>query len=130
MDSVRHFELPVDDMQRAEAFYAAAFGWTSMAPPGMEGQYELVTTAEAGESHQPAGPGRVNGALYLRASPDAGTLLSIEVDAIEEAIARVLAAGGEVALPVRDVTGYGYYARVRDSEGNLLVLWQPTPEDD
>ena len=37
MDSVVHFEVPADDMERAKKFYKAVFGWvlTDMPMPGM-----------------------------------------------------------------------------------------------
>jgi len=131
MDPVTHFEIPTDDMKRAEKFYADAFGWTTSAPPGMEGEYEMAMTAESGEDWMPLERGRIHGAFYRRQEPDAGTLISVEVEDIDAALERVKTAGGEVAMAKDKVMDYGWYARIRDSEGNLIVLWQPLkgPED-
>jgi|LSQX01.2.fsa_nt_gb predicted enzyme related to lactoylglutathione lyase len=125
MDPVTHFELPAEDMKRAQEFYSDAFGWTFSAPPGMEGQYEMAMTSETGEDMRPTERGRIDGALY--SPPDeAGVLITIEVESIDEALKRVEEAGGEIVQPKADVMGYGLYARFRDTEGNLMSLWQPT----
>ena len=44
---VVHFELPVDDQERAKAFYAGAFGWNLADVPGMA--YTMVTTTPSGD---------------------------------------------------------------------------------
>src|SRR5690606_15349347 len=41
---VVHFEIPADDMERAQAFYREAFGWRLNPMPEMS--YTLVTTVE------------------------------------------------------------------------------------
>src|SRR5947199_322350 len=51
-----HFEIPVDDPDRAEAFYATVFGWTFQRYPGAPQYYGMAST---GESE----PG-INGALF------------------------------------------------------------------
>jgi hypothetical protein len=124
VDPVTHFEIPADDMKRAEKFYADAFGWTSMAPEGMEGEYEMAMTAESGEDHMPLERGRIHGAFYNREEPDVGTLITVEVDSIDDALARIEEAGGEVSMPKNTVGEWGFYARFRDSEGNLVGLWE------
>lgn len=124
MDPVTHFEIPVDDMKRAQKFYADAFGWTSSAPPGMEGEYEMAMTSETAEDMLPEQRGRIGGAFYTREEPDAGTLITIEVDSVDEALKRVEEAGGEIVQPKSNVMDYGFYARFRDSEGNLVSLWE------
>ena len=43
---VVHFELPADDMERAKAFYAEAFGWTLSTMP--EFNYTLAVRRAAG----------------------------------------------------------------------------------
>jgi len=124
MDPVTHFEIPVDDMKRAQKFYADAFGWTSSAPPGMEGEYEMAMTSDTDENMMPQRPGAANGAYYKRQDPDVGVLLTVEVEAIDDALKRVEDAGGEVVQPKSRVMDYGFYARFRDSEGNLVSLWE------
>jgi hypothetical protein len=124
MDPVTHFEIPADDMERAKQFYQEAFGWQNMAPDGMEGEYEMALTAEFGDDMKPTEPGRIHGAFYNREEPDAGTLITVEVDSMEDALGRIEDAGGEVVMPKQPVGEWGFYARFRDSEGNLMGLWE------
>ena len=35
MDKIVHFEIPVDDLARAKAFYGSIFGWGLDDVPGM-----------------------------------------------------------------------------------------------
>ena len=48
MCAVVHFEMPYKDRERAERFYAAAFGWTHQFLGPQMGDYVLVNTAPAG----------------------------------------------------------------------------------
>ena len=36
MDKVVHFEIPADDLGRAQKFYKSGFGWNMDQFPGME----------------------------------------------------------------------------------------------
>ncbi len=53
-----HFEIPVDDPDRAEKFYAAVFGWTFQRYEGAPQYYGMATTGDTE-------PG-INGALFQR----------------------------------------------------------------
>ena len=53
-----HFEIPVDDPDRAEKFYASVFGWTFQRFDGAPEYYGMTNTGD-GE------PG-INGALFQR----------------------------------------------------------------
>ena len=53
-----HFEIPVDDPDRAERFYGAVFGWTFERFDGAPSYYGMATTGET----QPG----INGALFQR----------------------------------------------------------------
>ena len=46
-DPIVHFELPADDLDRAQRFYREGFGWTLNAMPGMG--YVLVSTTPTDE---------------------------------------------------------------------------------
>ena len=53
-----HFELPADDVERAQTFYREAFGWQVNSMPGMG--YALLTTTPTDEQGRPAAPGGIN----------------------------------------------------------------------
>jgi predicted enzyme related to lactoylglutathione lyase len=49
------------------------------------------------------------------------------VPSVDEAIRKVQAAGGKVVTPNTPIPGMGAYARVADTEGNVIGLFQSTP---
>jgi predicted enzyme related to lactoylglutathione lyase len=109
-----HFEIPVDDPDRAERFYADVFGWVFNRFPGAPSYYGMATT---GDSH----PG-IDGALFQRGE-GASTTLTMSVDSIEEAVARIEAAGGRLVTPKTPVPGVGYFANCLDTEGNQFGIF-------
>lgn len=60
-DSVVHFEIPVDNMGRAQKFYKETFGWSINAMPEMG--YALLGTAPSNEDGRPTQPGAINGGM-------------------------------------------------------------------
>lgn len=122
MNRVVHFEIPVDDADRARTFYAGAFGWQMNSMPGMG--YTLVTTTEPDATGVPAEPGGINGGLLLRTGPITAPIVTVEVDDVNEALARVEELGGKVALGRQPVGDMGFSAYFIDPEGNVVGLWQ------
>jgi len=121
---VVHFDIPIDDSGRASAFYHDVFGWTVEKWGPVD--YWTMTTGEQG------GPG-AEGALTPRAQAPEGVVVYVDVADIDEAMARVRQAGGSVAKDKQPIPGTGWSAHVRDSEGNLIGLFQsdetvPMPE--
>ncbi|HLD97299.1 MAG TPA: VOC family protein, partial [Candidatus Nanoarchaeia archaeon] len=60
MDKVVHFEIPADDMTRAEKFYNDNFGWKITKVPMPGGEYFLVNTVDTDEKGMPKSPGAIN----------------------------------------------------------------------
>jgi predicted enzyme related to lactoylglutathione lyase len=121
MDKVAHFEIPADDMNRAQAFYAAAFDWKFMSPPGL--QYLLVQTTES-DQRGPKNPGAINGGILARKAPVTSPVITINVANMDEALARVQKAGGQVVHPKFAVGTFGFSAYIKDTEGNVIGVWQ------
>jgi predicted enzyme related to lactoylglutathione lyase len=113
-----HFEIPVDDPDRAERFYSAVFGWSFQRYPGAPQYYGMATTGDTE-------PG-INGALFQR-GPDSGTTITMSVDSIEDAIARVLAEGGKVIQDKSLIPSMGWFATCEDTEGNRIGLFTNDP---
>jgi predicted enzyme related to lactoylglutathione lyase len=44
MRKVVHFEIPVDDVERAKSFYGSVFDWDLNTMPVGEGEYTIATT--------------------------------------------------------------------------------------
>jgi predicted enzyme related to lactoylglutathione lyase len=126
MDKVVHFEIPVDDAGRAKEFYRTAFDW-DLDDRDMGGGniYTTVTTSPVDEqSRLPTEPGAINGGLTARTPDLPVPVITIGVDAIDEALKKVEAGGGSVVQPRTEIPNLGAYAYFKDSEGNLLGLWE------
>lgn len=120
MPRPNHFELPVDDPDRAEKFYSELFGWTIQRYDGAPNYYGLVTTGPDSET-----PG-INGAFYKRGD-NTETVLTIGVDSIEESIAKAESLGATVLIPKSPVPGVGYFANLKDTEGNQFGIFFNDP---
>lgn len=109
-----HFEIPVDNPDRAEKFYADVFGWTFQRYEGAPSYYGMATTGEGGVG--------INGALFQR-DADSVTTLTMGVDSIEETIKKIEAKGGKVLQGKTPIPQMGWFANCVDSEGNKIGLF-------
>ncbi|MCW2855352.1 MAG: putative glyoxalase family protein [Marmoricola sp.] len=119
---VVHFEIPFDDGDRARRFYAEAFGWNVMEIPEMH--YTIVQTGPSAEDGRPAEAGFIGGGMLKRESPTDRPVITIDVDDIDEALAKIESLGGTKILGRQNVGEMGYAAYFKDVEGNLMGLWQ------
>lgn len=125
MNSIVHFEIPVDDMAEAKAFYKAAFDWqvrTDKMPDGSE--YNSAITAPSGDDFLPKERGAINGALIKRDDNLKTPVITVTVESVEKAIEKVKEAGGKVVIPMATMEGMGEYAYVADPAGNVIGLWR------
>jgi predicted enzyme related to lactoylglutathione lyase len=119
---VVHFEIPFQDGDRAQQFYKDAFDWQLQSMPGMG--YVLVTTGPTGDAG-PTEPGYINGGMLSRSdSPSAGPLVVIDVESIDDALRRIGEIGGETVVGKQPVGDMGFSAYVKDTEGNVVGLWE------
>ena len=113
MARLNYLELPVRDVAGGKAFYADVFGWdfTDYGP-----DYAATTSGDVD--------------VGLNGDPEEATaalLPVIEVDDLEEAVARVTAAGGTVTQPIFAFPG-GRRFHFRDPAGHELAAMTPTRE--
>jgi len=118
MAKVVHFEIPVDDRDRAMAFYRDALGW-EISSFGDE-PYWLV---QAGATDEPG----ADGALLQRGDVHRNPVLIVGVEDLDATIQKVTGAGGELLQGRMEIPGVGWSAYFRDPEGNTLGLFQPAP---
>ena len=125
MDSVVHFEIPVDDDQRAATFYSNVFGWNIRAIPEMD--YTIAMTGESSDEGMPTQPGRINGGIYHRAAdlPE-HPVVTVGVEDLDAALEKVRSSGGRVVHERFEVENMGVGAYVADTENNVIGLWQDT----
>jgi len=119
---VLHFEIPVDDSDRANTFYGNVFGWQLVPMPEMG--YTMVTTGPSNPETGPEEPGFINGGMFKREEPSRATNVVIGVASIDEALTQIEAAGGKTVSERAPVGEMGFAAYFDDTEGNLVGLWE------
>jgi predicted enzyme related to lactoylglutathione lyase len=120
-----HFEIPADDVARAQTFYQSVFGWKIKQMPMPAGgiEYYGVTTRTEGQ------PG-INGGLMKRNMPGQPFANYVAVKSIDEFLAKVTASGGSVILPRQEIApGMGSIAVFKDTEENMMGLYQPSKQE-
>jgi len=117
-NAINWFEIPVADMDRAQRFYEVTlaralrrekFGAQELAVfPYEDPQVGGCLQASSGN----AAPEGAGVRIYLDCMPS-----------IDAALKRARTAGGEVVVPKTALPpGMGFFAHVRDSEGNVVGL--------
>jgi predicted enzyme related to lactoylglutathione lyase len=125
MDKVGHFEIPADNLERAKKFYKEVFDWQIHNLPEADfHNYHSIVTVPTDHQHMPQEVGGINGGLYKRSQPNEPTTIVIEVPSIDQYLEKIKKAGGSVVLEKQQVATFGAYARVKDTEGNLVGLWE------
>jgi predicted enzyme related to lactoylglutathione lyase len=119
---VVHFEIPADDVSRAREFYQTAFGWDLNPIPEVD--YTMVNTTPTNEQGMPSDPGAINGGMLKREPPVTSPVITIDVEDIDKALERIGTLGGSTVQPKQSVMDMGFAAYFKDSEGNLMGLWQ------
>ncbi len=120
---VVHFELPADNVERAKTFYQKAFGWDISQYPGME--YHMVGTTEVDQTtRQPKMPGGINGGMTKRNNEVKNTVITIDTQDIDATMKNVEKLGGKMVQKKQPVGDMGFTAYFKDTEGNVVGLWQ------
>jgi predicted enzyme related to lactoylglutathione lyase len=126
MRKVVHFEIPADDEGRARQFYRSVFDWQLQEMPDM--QYTLVRTTPVDEKTQfPTEPGAINGGLMKRSDATPAPVLTVDVESIDDSLKQIESAGGSTVTPRTEIPGMGAFAYFKDTEGNVLGLWETQP---
>ena len=109
-------------MARAKKFYSTVFGWKIDDYPEM--QYTIVRTVDSDENGMPKEAGAINGGMLERQDPVRAPVVTISVDNVDQATATIERNGGKIIRPKMTVGEIGYAAYFRDTEGNVIGLWQ------
>jgi predicted enzyme related to lactoylglutathione lyase len=121
------FDLVTDDLDEAQRFYGAIFGWRFQTVGPSPGRYTLIEN----------GGDRIGG-MFVRPPPAGATrnarwLSMISVNDAAQAVRYVEQAGGSVLVPLARIAGRGTHALFRDPQGAVFgVLRSDTgdPPDD
>lgn len=109
-------------MGRAKKFYHKVFGWLVKPVPKME--YNMVRTSQVGKDRMPKEKGVINGGMMKRNGQIKSPVLTIDVKSIESTAKKLARAGGKLIVPKMPVMDMGYVAYFKDTEGNVMGLWE------
>ena len=122
MDKVVHFEIPFENKQRAMTFYTQSFGWQLMDMPEMK--YVMAHTVDVDDRQMPKESGAINGGMLERPKEAPHPTIYVGVASVDATIKKVQEAGGRVVTARTPIPGMGAYARVADTEGNVIGLFE------
>ena len=117
MPKVVHFEITADNPERAVKFYTQAFGWKIEKWAGGPDYWMME-----GDKKEMG----IGGAIMKRDGLT-GVVDYIGVPSVEEAVKKIKAAGGKILVPKTEIPKIGYFAHFKDSEGNMLGVFEPMP---
>ncbi len=120
-NTIHHFSIECDDVERAKIFYETVFGWR-IEPWGPPGYYQIFIGAHPGPL----------GDLRSRRQPLTGTGLSgyeatIGVGSLKVVMSAIEANGGTIASKPYRIEGVGDLAYFQDTEGNRAGIMQYDP---
>jgi len=120
MFSVVHFEIPADNIERAQKFYRELFGWKieKFHGPTPMDYWGITTSTEEGEM------GLLNGGMMKRQAPEQQITMYINVPSVDVYADKVAQLGGKVCFPKMAVPGMGYFAVCLDPENNGFGIWE------
>lgn len=110
MAYVEHFEIPTDDIVRAQAFYKTVLDF-AYEPWG----------DDMGMLMQPDKKG-INGDLHERGASPHPTVV-FTVDRIEDTVEKALANGGSQLGEIQPLSETGRWVYITDSESNIIGLY-------
>jgi uncharacterized protein len=122
--TVVHFEIPADNPERATKFYHELFGWEIQKYEGAAApEYWMVRTVPTDKDGRPTQPG-VNGGLLRRMYPGQPPVNYISVERVDDFVRKAERLGATVLMSKTPVPGMGWFAQLRDPEGNLFAIWE------
>ena len=113
-------DLQTTDQDAAKAFYAGLFGWTYDDQPMPQG---AVYSMAMLDGHPVAAIAPQSPELAAAGAPPMWNTY-LAVDSVDDAVTRVEAAGGKVAMTPFDVVDAGRMAFVLDPADAAVALWQ------
>jgi predicted enzyme related to lactoylglutathione lyase len=125
MNKVVHFEIPAEDLPRARSFYGSLFGWELPEMIMDDGtSYTIVRTVPVDDQQMPTEPGAINGGMMQRTAETPAPVVTVAVESVDDTLQQVEAGGGSVVRPRSEIPGMGAFAYFRDTEGNVVGLWE------
>jgi uncharacterized protein len=111
-----HFDLAVDNPERAMKFYREIFGWKFEKWNGPM-EYWMITTGDEKE------PG-INGGLSKRGESGMPNMNTVGVTSVDKFSKMIQDEGGKVLMPKTPIPGIGWFATCQDTEGNTFGIME------
>jgi predicted enzyme related to lactoylglutathione lyase len=112
---ITHIDIPVGDLKKAAEFYSGLFGWQIAELPGFEG-YPMWQA-----------PNKISGGgLAPRSDGFTQPRSYVEVDSIDEVLAKVVEGGGTVVMAKQPISETSWWAIFQDPDGNHVGLYEGT----
>lgn len=113
MPRVSWFDIPADDIDRAQKFYRDVFDWKFNKWDGPMEYYMVDTGKEE--------PG-INGGLAKRMPGQMGITNTITVPSVDEFAKKIADNGGQLITQKMPIPGIGWFAQCTDTEGNVFGI--------
>jgi predicted enzyme related to lactoylglutathione lyase len=117
MATIVHFDIPVEDIDRAKKFYEKLFDWKIEKAPGEIPYYFIETSDINGEKG-------IGGGMEKRETPGQQISNFIRVLSVEKYANKVVELGGKIIQPKTKVVGWGFFVICCDTENNKFGLWE------
>ncbi len=121
-----HFEIHVDQPERAIAFYSGLFGWQFNKWEGPMPYWLIITGPDSERG--------INGGLLSRQcgtpaemSPMNAFVCTVDTADLDASLAKATSLGAVIAVPKMPIPGVGWLAYAKDPEGNIFGMMQPDP---
>lgn len=120
-NAISWFEIPADDLDRAQKFYEAIFG-IQMIPMDMENMKMRMFPID--DPMTGIGGALVDSGGFHKASSTDGPLVYLNGNPdVQLVLDKVADAGGSVIMPKTEISPeYGFMAVILDTEGNRISL--------
>ncbi|MFH1688751.1 MAG: VOC family protein [Candidatus Eisenbacteria bacterium] len=109
-----HFEFMVSDVAKSREFYGKLFDWKFKHDASMD--YTMIDTGK-----EPGGG--------MMKKPDEAPMFALtqyfQVDDIDATLGKVVAAGGQLAMPKMQIPKIGWWAMFFDPDQIPVMIFQP-----
>ena len=116
MNVLTHFEIPVDNVNKAKEFYSNLFDWEFNY---MEEMKYLMFNTESED-----GKTKLSGGIFKKPNESFKVTNYFSVKNLDESAKKVEVLGGKIVVPKTPVPGMGWFVHFTDIDGNLLALWE------
>ena len=120
MNVLTHFEIPVNDVDKAKEFYSNLFDWEFNY---MEEMKYLMFNTESED-----GKTKLGGGIFKKPNENFKVTNYFSVKNLTESAKKVEQLGGKIVVPKTPVPGMGWFVHFTDIDGNLLALWENDPK--